>query len=211
MHLYAQELRNCLYPGPFNNLMIELAGHKHFTDLFGIPPHKKHVSAGGRVSPALSKNSLYKRMTDCEYVLRFFAFRRADNLRGSIPKMLDDCMRENAKCSPAEIDDLRSLFLTRLEFVVKRLGQEVFRLPDDKTRRTSLPLYDAVLIAVDRLWKHREALAGRRARILAGMKKLLRDQENYDVIIGKPGTAKAIRARMTLVKTTLESAAGLAS
>jgi hypothetical protein len=103
------------------------------------------------------------------------------------------------------------VFLTRLEFALQRLGKEVFFLPDDKPRRPSLPLYDAILIAVDRLWEHREALQASRTKILSGLKKLLRDPDNYDVIIGKPGTAKAIRERMTLVMHALESAAELDS
>ena len=208
IHLNAQELRNCLYPGKFNKLLIELAAHPHFTDLFGIPPHQKHISAGGRVSNELAKNSLYKRMADCEYVLRFFAFRRVERLKGSIPRMLDKCMMENGNLPSESINELKDIFLTRLDFALHELGKEAFCLPDEP-HRPSLPLYDALLIALDRLWQHRDTIRSNRTEVLDGIKTLLLKSDNYDVIIGKPGTARAIRKRMSLIEEALVSAAHL--
>lgn len=208
IHLNAQELRNCLFPGEFNKLLIELAAHPDFTELFGIPPHQKHISAGGRVSNELAKNSLYKRMADCEYVLRFFAFRRVEGLRGSIPRMLDKCMMDNGDLPSDSINKLKDVFLTRLDFALHKLGKKAFCLPDEP-HRPSLPLYDALLIALDRLWEHRDAIRRNRTRVLNGIKTLLRNPDNYDVIIGKPGTARAIRQRMSLIEEALVSAAHL--
>ena len=160
------------------------------------------------MSNELAKNSLYKRMADCEFVLRFFAFRRVEGLRGSIPRMLDKCMMENGNLPSDSINELKDVFLTRLDFALHKLGKEAFCLPDEP-HRPSLPLYDALLIALDRLWKHRDAIHENRTGVLNGIETLLRNSDNYDVIIGKPGTARAIRQRMSLIEDVLVSEAHL--
>src|SRR5262245_61844328 len=71
-----QELRNSLYSGPFNDLIIELAGDRQFDEIWDIPPYEDHYRPDqGYIGPELADNRLFKRMTDCEIVLRFFAFR----------------------------------------------------------------------------------------------------------------------------------------
>ena len=73
--LLPQELRNCLNAGPFNDLLIKLSRGRRFCEIFDIPPYEDNVDTEGIVSKQLSENPLYKRMIDCEIILRFFAFR----------------------------------------------------------------------------------------------------------------------------------------
>ncbi len=87
--LNQQELRNSLYSGDFNNLLIELSRIRAFTDAWEIPNHDENTRADGTPSAVLAANTLYKRMTDVEIVLRFFAFREAKKLSGSVRSMLD--------------------------------------------------------------------------------------------------------------------------
>jgi hypothetical protein len=72
--LNAQELRNCVYAGSFAQLLVKLAGFSLFNDMWGIPRYEDYLLKG-RARPELADNPLYKRMIDCELVLRFFAFR----------------------------------------------------------------------------------------------------------------------------------------
>ena len=85
-----QELRNCLYAGNFNDLVTNtLSADPVFTAIWGIPTHRENIDKAGKPSEELRKNSLYKRMLDCELVLRFFAFRKSSNIKGSVRAMLD--------------------------------------------------------------------------------------------------------------------------
>jgi len=86
--LNAQELRNCLYSGGFNDLIVELAKDRLFNEMWGIPPYEENF-LGDSISPELSMNSLFKRMGDCEIILRFFAFLETSRIRGSIRSILD--------------------------------------------------------------------------------------------------------------------------
>ena len=82
-NLNAQELRNCLYAGPFNELLISLAGERLFNEIWEIPPYEDNIR-GNQITPRLRENRWFKRMSDCEIVLRFFAFRRSSRLRGAV-------------------------------------------------------------------------------------------------------------------------------
>ena len=91
--LTPQELRNCLYAGPFNELLIVLARGTLFCKIWDIPPYSENVDREGRPNTQLAENPLYKRMRDCEIVLRYFAFSQP-NLRGSVRSILDKCMKD---------------------------------------------------------------------------------------------------------------------
>ena len=79
-----QELRNCVFAGSFNKLLIELARGPNFCRMWDIPQYKNNVDSKGRVTEALRDNSLFQTMGDCQIVLRFFAFRDAKNVKGSV-------------------------------------------------------------------------------------------------------------------------------
>ena len=108
-NLNAQELRNCLYSGPFNDLIIELAGERTFNEIWDIPPYEDNIRSR-QISTKLREHRLFKRMTDCEVVLRFFAFRRQSRLRGAVKTILDNCMEKHREVSDAKLDHFRELF-----------------------------------------------------------------------------------------------------
>lgn len=111
LSLNAQELRNSLYSGAFNGLLIELAGHRLFDEIWGIPPYEDHYRGEENfISPQLAENKLFRRMEDCEIVLRFFALRDTGKIRGSVRRMLDRCMEANLEATQEEIDAYRKLF-----------------------------------------------------------------------------------------------------
>jgi hypothetical protein len=91
-HLNAQELRNCLYAGPFNDLLIKLSRDPLFAEIWEIPSYEQNVDRHGNVAEVLRRNPLYRRMLDCEIVLRFFAFRKRANIKGAVRTMLDRCI-----------------------------------------------------------------------------------------------------------------------
>lgn len=210
MPLQAHELRNCLYPGPFNQLLIELSAHPIFTDAFEIPRHSAHVTEGKRINANLANNSLFKRMKDCEIVLRFFAFRPEKALRGSIPKILDRCMEQYLDCGESVISDLRDDYLRCLELSNEMFGDQIFRLPGEHGNgKASVPLYDAMMIAIDRLKGHDKKLVGAGPKTNETLLKKLKDKHCYEIVIGKTGTAKSMQERIDLLTGVLKEAAGI--
>jgi hypothetical protein len=198
--LNAQELRNCLYAGPFNDQLSVLAGNALFTEVWDIPSYANNVDAHGFAAPALRENPLYKRMIDCQIVLRFFALRETGRIKGSVRSILDDCMERYLSASQGEATALGIEFLEVLELARHIFGKKVFRIKRSKGKwEPSIPLYDAIMIAVFRLWDERERLLTKKAQVVERVEKLLDDAKAYQVIIGKPNTAQAIRDRLSIV------------
>ena len=199
-NLNPQELRNCLFSGPFNDLLVELAGERTFDQIWEIPPYEDHIRSG-QISAKLRENRWFKRMTDCEIVLRFFAFRRTSRLHGSVKSILDNCMEQYRDPTEDDIKKFRVLFSTRLKLAQEIFGENTFRIPEkDGTGRLSVPLYDATMVALDGLYDLRENLVKAREGIYAGLREMLNDEEHYEVIIGRPNTAPAIKGRQKLLR-----------
>lgn len=78
--LNRQELRNCVYHGPYNELLIELSSDPDYMWLMGLRGPEK-------------------RMKDVEYVLRFAAFYHATYLKYKPPmdRFLDEDMRSTRR------------------------------------------------------------------------------------------------------------------
>ena len=203
LQLNGQELRNCLYDSHFNKMLIALSRESEFQRAWEIPLYEDHVDSHGEAREPLASNPLYRRMLDCEIVLRFFAFRRG-KLKGSVRSMLDKCMEDNVETPSEEVERQGQEFRERLGVALKIFGKHAFRyLEEDGTLRISQPLYDAVMVGIDRLWDERTGLVKRRVAIRAGLTKLLKHEDAYIVIIGRPNTAKAIEARIALLEDVL--------
>jgi hypothetical protein len=204
-HLNAQELRNCLFAGDFNNLLIELSQDRVFTEIWEIPSHAQNVDMQGNVAAVLRENPLYKRMQDCEIVLRFFAFRKGSNIRGSVRSMLDRCMEEHLSITTAQLSDLKDEFKTRLKFAHDLFGAHVFRYKDENGKwELSQPLYDGVMVAIDKLWPKRERLLSTRTKVGGRVTRLMRRPSAFELIVARPNTAKAVRKRMKLLAKAIE-------
>jgi hypothetical protein len=208
LQLNAQELRNCLYDGPFNRLLIDLSRESEFQRAWDIPLYEDYVDSAGHVKEPLASDRLYKRMLDCEIVLRFFAFSRRGKIKGSVRSMLDKCMEDYLDLSPGDVERIGKEFRERLALAIKLFGKHIFRYEDeDGEWRLSQPLYDAVMVAIDRLWEHRAKLLTHKAEIQKGLAALLGKTDAYEVIVGRPNTAKAIEARIALVESAITRAA----
>ncbi|MET3501097.1 hypothetical protein ABIC45_002709 [Mucilaginibacter rubeus] len=203
--LNAQELRNCIYSGKFNNLIVELAGNELFDKLWEIPSYKDHIR-GGQISAELAENNLFKRMFDCEIVLRFFSFRIKSHVKGAVKLILDSCMERYQKADDDEIIVLRNLFISRLETSHAIFEENVFRIKDSHGKlRLSQPLFDGVMIAIDRLYEDKDTLIQKKKQIQEALNKSLEDPNVYDLLIGKQNTAPAIIKRNDFITELLKS------
>jgi len=203
--LNPQELRNCLFAGHFNDLLIRLATDEVFTEIWDIPSYSDNVDVHGFASAELRENSLYKRMLDCQIVLRFFALRHTSSIKGSVRSMLDSCMEENQNISKEEADKLGRVFLENLSIAREIFGKRTFRLKGSKGKwELSVPLYDGVMIGLYRLSLGWDQLRQNKTSILQRVEDLTSDEKAKEVIIGKPNTSQAIRDRLDLLTAALK-------
>jgi len=203
--LNAQELRNCLYAGRFNDQLTLLAGNGLFTGIWEIPSYAENVDAHGFAAPVLRENPLYKRMLDCQIVLRFFALRESGKIKGSIRSMLDDCMERYQDISQDDADKLGALYVEVLTTAHQIFGNRVFRLKTPKGKwELSVPLYDGIMVAISRLLNTKDQLISEKAAIMKRVETLLGDVKAYEVIVGRPNTSQAIRDRLHILTKAVE-------
>jgi hypothetical protein len=196
-----QELRNSLYSGPLNDLLIELAGYRLFDELWGIPPYEDHYrKEEGYIDSELAENKLFKRMKDCEIVLRFFAFRDERLIKGSVRAILDSYMKANREAENSQVARLRDEFLKCLTLCRAIFGQQTFRIRDTKGKWLhSVPLFDAVMIATERLAPHARRLQTNKREIQKALEGAIKNPRIYEIIVGRPNTARAIKQRISIV------------
>ena len=131
--LNAQELRNSVYRGSFNNLLHELAKTSDFRGMVGT-------------------KSPRRRMVDEELVLRFFALSVGlGTYRTPLKRFLNDFMAASRNAEPAEIGRLRTKFVQTTAVVHRLLGPAAFRITD-RTGNSIEPavnraLFDAQMLA----------------------------------------------------------------
>jgi hypothetical protein len=200
-----QELRNSLYSGPLNELLIELAGNRLFDEIWGIPPYEDHYrKEEGYISTELANNKLFRRMKDCELVLRFFAFRDAGKIRGSVRSILDNYMKENRDAEHQMITELRVTFVNCLRIAHAIFGDHTFRIRERNGNwQPSYPLFDAVMVAMDKLVQYEKKLVANRKRILPSLEEKIGKPKVYEIIVGRPNTARAVRARISIIHNLL--------
>jgi hypothetical protein len=201
IRLNPQELRNALYPGSLNALLIRLARSEPFTTTWGVPPFVQ--SEREEPSEALLKNALFSSLADAELVLRFFALRDAiaNKRTGSLRRILDRYMEEHKNITQDEEAEMEAMYLTLLSRLVELFEGEPFRLP--KTKRPSRPLYDALMIALGE--SADLDLEAKSTSVRGSLAAALNDEASYDVLVGRGNTIESIRQRVELASRILNA------
>jgi hypothetical protein len=209
--LNAQEIRNAIYPGPFNRAIVEMARLPLFTTIFSIPAYIEANPNEYYENLERQRNTLYSTMGDCQLVVRYFALRDDENIRGSMKAMLDRAMEIRMNISDDDAEHLKEEFSARLEVANEIFGPRPFLLPpDEKGRvRLSAALYDATLVALHRLWNSREALVEARDAIRERLQAEFHDEESGTTLTGQGNTAQAVRDRINLMERILSESAQL--
>jgi Protein of unknown function DUF262 len=207
--LNAQEIRNCLYASPFNESLIALARSGAFTSIWGIPP--KESNEPHKVSRKLERNPLYSKMADCEIVLRYFALNDLAHFKGGMRNTLDDYMIRNQRLNKAKCLKLEEEYLEVLEIASKIYQDGLFCLPKNGLGygRRSVPLADAVLIAIGAFRQKRKEIESHASKIVEATRHALENPDNYELLVGRGNTKKAIEDRLDLMKGLIAKAARL--
>lgn len=200
--LSAQEIRNAIYGGEFNELIVHLSRNEIFTRIWGIPPYTNADPNEYYEDEARQKNTLYKTMGDCQLVLRFFALGEDAHIQGSMKSMLDRCMERNIDCTSQEAKNLGEKFLSRL-----RLSDELF---DGHPFSLTLPqrgvayrpvagIYDGVMVALDEIWASREQLLQSKERVQSDYADLIANH-GEGALTGSANTAADIKNRISIFR-----------
>lgn len=199
--LSAQEIRNAIYGGEFNNLIVRLSRNETFTRIWGIPPYSKADPNDYWEEEARQKNTLYKTMGDCQLVLRFFALDNDEHIQGSMKSMLDRCMERNLDCTEAEANELGKRYLERLTFADQLFDGHPFSLkPGNAQYRPIAGIYDGVMLALDGLWDKRNELLDNKAAIQNAYGALVEAHSGTGALTGAANTAPDIKKRIELFR-----------
>lgn len=120
VRLEAQELRNAVFHGKFNDLIKELSKNDNFRSLLQIDPK----------SP--EDNNKVKKMEDVEIVLRFFALinNRYTQFKKSKEKgfsnFLDEALEDFNKLEISLLEKYKNDFLKTMNFISSKYGSVIF-------------------------------------------------------------------------------------
>jgi hypothetical protein len=181
--LNAQEVRNCIYASRFNDLLVKLSRSGHFTAAWGIPP--KEPGEPHKVSAKLETNQLYSSMADCEIVLRYFALSGLDNFKSGMKRTLDSYMSKQLKATAAECATFDKEYSQVLQIAFTTYREALFKLPKNGSLsgRRSVPLADAVLLAIRTFLSKGDKIIARRDRILKKTMELLQAKDSYEALV----------------------------
>ncbi|MEI6065868.1 MAG: DUF262 domain-containing protein [Methylococcaceae bacterium] len=135
--LNAQEIRNCVYQGNLNRLLIELNKDKNWRDLFG--------------------SEIDSRMRDSEFILRFFALNSGEIkklIKGniSLKKLLNEFMGNSDNNSEKFIKNSSERFKSTILFIHNNIGENAFfnivsNNPDKIRKRFYPTIFDSIAVA----------------------------------------------------------------
>lgn len=197
-----QELRNCIYRGPYNNLLKKLSQDKDFTYLLGL------------------KNP-EKRMRDIELVSRFASFYHATYLKykPSIRRFLDKDMKKHQFLKEAEVIELRNAFKKAVTMTKSLLGTHSFKRfykgdeknPDGywEPKRFNASLYDILMYSFsgedkNKVYQYLDSIREALIHLMIG------DQEFIDSIELSTSSVKAVTIRFDKWRSTLQKILGIA-
>ena len=201
--LNPQELRNALWGGPFNDLLIELSRSPQFTRAWGIPDYEENTLSDGSPAELLKNNQYFRRMTDVEIVLRFFAFKEIEKVSGSVRAMLDNTMIRHRAAEEEDLQVCRAEFTDALDLCVKIFRGQAFRMPPHGKRRSRLsrPFFDAQMIVMHHFADHRTVLVRNAKTITESAQRLATPAcDTYELMVGRANTAEAVKSRINAVR-----------
>jgi hypothetical protein len=203
LKLSQQEMRNILYGGKFNELLLELARHPRFAEAWGIPTDNN--------SRDLEKNSIYEKMEDAELVLRFFALRNIEHYQMEMPEFLDLYMMKSLNFSMHDINFLEDTFIETISLAYYVYGQHLFKPFDPHSQTWSEQsnrfYYDVTMLGFNKHLFDAYQLMSGRDRVIEATKNLFNQPEARFLTGG--GTSKAeIQERLGIFDEMLSQVIG---
>lgn len=199
--LTAQEIRNAIYGGEFNKLIVRLSRDPTFTRVWGIPPYVGADPNDYYEDEARQSNSLYKTMGDCQLVLRFFALDNEEHIQGSLKSMLDRCMERNLNTSVGDCERLGGRYLEVLRLADSLFDGKPFSLRlTEPDYRPLAGIYDGVMIALGEVFDRKDLLLRRKDLIQRKYVEVVNSQSHRGALTGVASTSSDIKARINVFR-----------
>ena len=176
LKLNNQEIRNCIYTGPFNRLLKEIVSSEMFVQTFSIDKHRKY------------------RQSNEELVLRILAFsKNIDKYKGPLSKHLNAFMAEYREANGDILQVFKQKFMNALElFYIKILDEEpIPRL----SKATTEAIMIGIIVNLDNLKE-------KKGQHLKKMYNSLRSDELFSLEALKEGLAAKERVIARLTRAT---------
>ena len=195
--LLPQEIRNCVYQGPLNSLLIELNEQSKWRELLNSPK-RDH------------------RMRDLELILRFFALSDGPLLKNqdapyniSLKKYLNEYMGEHN--TAADVDKLKRKFVKTIDFVHSAFGSSAFHnvSPSDSTKllaNISSTVFDSIMIGSWLLLESEEGTDKSSERYQRTKLSKLADQDFQKILSQETMRSANIRRRANEMFWALQNA-----
>lgn len=195
--LLPQEIRNCVYQGPLNSLLISLNNNTTWREL-------------------LNSSHRDSRMRDMELILRFFALSDERMLEGdnvpyniSLKKYLNDYMGSHN--SLEAVSPLREKFELTVELVHRAFGKTAFHnlSPSDAARflpKMSSTVFDSIMIGSWLLIKNNENIKKTKEAYQAAKIKTLVNLDFQKILAQETMRSVNIRRRANEMYDSLRSA-----
>jgi len=199
VRLSNQEIRNSIYHGKFNQLLLDVVKSNIFRAAWGIPAYSSEEDTNP--SDKLLAVPLYAQMRDVEIALRFFALRHADQYRRGMAGFLDLYSVRSRSFTDADMEFLKNLFNETLALAHQVFEDNLFRPWDtDRKQWSSRPqvaFADSVMVGFSRHLSDKALLSNRRLRIQEAT-KLLYETNEPGTFTGQRNTKKDVQQRITL-------------
>jgi hypothetical protein len=196
--LNAQELRNSLYRGSFNQMLKELVKDKSFRTCIGTKLPRQ-------------------RMVDEELILRFFALRDSlRNYRPPLKRLLNQYMDDHRDPGEVWLNERRQAFIATMSAIASILGNQSFRLIDRQgrplrdangkplPRGVNRALFDAQAVAFS--WISAPIPHGQHAVIIQRISEALAQEPTQDAVRRATGDRRRILHRLNAMVQALEVA-----
>ncbi|MDM8532091.1 DUF262 domain-containing protein [Anaerolineales bacterium HSG25] len=183
--LNPQEIRNNLFPGSLNDLIMELSITPLFHRLLGVKKKER--------------SSVYQEMRDAEFVLRFFTFKDTwQTFKGGMKRHMDEFMSTYQDSDEAHLRKMRSDFLRTVKTVFNAFGDKAMRRwqPQKKSWRNQIlaALFDAQMLACYKFSP--SDFEGKTSEIQEALPKLFEDSTFAGAIQGPTNTPSYVRNRI---------------
>lgn len=188
--LKPQELRNCIYRGPFNALLDELSENKHLKALFHDDNQRKSYQ---------------------ERILRFFAIRNYNEYKSSMNKTMNDYMSSHRNDTDDAIKSQRKLFNGVIDTVKQVLGEKAFfsyeRDGSKLIEKFSGSVYDSIVVPFSTFDAHN--LVMHADEIRSAIDNLKRNDAQYrEDTYAATGSKKRVLGRIMAVYNILHNITG---
>ncbi|MDI1340566.1 DUF262 domain-containing protein [Polaromonas sp.] len=202
-----QEIRNALFAGPFNSLLVNLSRTPEHRHAWRLPEFS--LAEETYVPEQLAKSGFYLEMEDIEMILRFFALRHAEYYTKGMRGFLDLYMEKARKLDGENLQNLGELYKKSIGLALKIFDELTFRpyLPEKKNwgAQPQKAIADAVLVALCDFLNQDKELVSQKTRVIDLTKQEF-EKDTNGVLTGRGNTKNDVLDRIAVMRRVFANA-----